>query len=69
MKEGSGGDNLAVRWKLPSGVIEEPIPASRLLVFGLGPPQISQQPTNVAVVEGGSATFTVRLTRAFGASY
>src|SRR5207253_1383477 len=25
-KEGSGGDNLAVRWQLPSGAIEEPIP-------------------------------------------
>ena len=30
MKEHAGGDNLAVRWRLPSGVTEEPIPASRL---------------------------------------
>jgi hypothetical protein len=30
MKENEGGDNLAVRWRLPSGTIEEPIPASRL---------------------------------------
>ena len=31
MKENEGGDNLAVRWRLPSGTIEDPIPASRLL--------------------------------------
>ena len=30
MKEHEGGDNLAVRWQLPSGVMEEPIPVSRL---------------------------------------
>jgi hypothetical protein len=29
-KEGSGGDNLAVRWRLPDGTMEEPIPAGRL---------------------------------------
>jgi hypothetical protein len=27
MKEHGGGDNLAVRWQLPDGTIEEPIPA------------------------------------------
>lgn len=31
MKEGGGGDNLAVRWELPNGTFETPIPASRLL--------------------------------------
>ena len=30
MKEQGGGDNLAVRWQLPGGTIEEPIPGSRL---------------------------------------
>ena len=69
MKEGGGGDNLAVRWQLPNATIEEPIPNNRLQVFGLGPPQITQQPTNVTVVEGGSATFSVQLARAFGATY
>ncbi len=29
-KEGGGGDNLAVRWQLPGGGIEAPIPGSRL---------------------------------------
>jgi len=35
-KEGGGGDNLSVRWQLPDGTIEEPIPNNRLLVYGLG---------------------------------
>ena len=69
MKEGNGGDNLAVRWQLPNATIEEPIPNNRLQVFGLGPPQITQQPANVTVVEGGSATFTVQLARAFATTY
>src|SRR6266571_3099873 len=69
MKEGGGGDNLAVRWQLPNATIEEPIPNNRLQVFGLGPPQITQQPANVTVVEGGSATFSVQLARPFGATY
>jgi Lamin Tail Domain/CotH kinase protein/Putative Ig domain/PA14 domain/Carbohydrate binding domain len=68
-KEGGGGDNLAVRWRLPNGVIEEPIPNNRLLVYGLGPPVISQQPTNFTTVEAGSASFTVRLQRMIGATF
>ncbi|HDS85217.1 MAG TPA: DUF1080 domain-containing protein, partial [Phycisphaerales bacterium] len=32
MKEDVGGDHLAVRWQLPNGVMEEPIPGSRLFV-------------------------------------
>ena len=28
MKEDIGGDHLAVRWQLPNGIVEEPIPAS-----------------------------------------
>src|ERR1051326_3706761 len=69
MKEGSGSDNVAVRWQLPDSTIEEPIPNNRLQVFGLGPPQVAQQPTNLTVIEGGSATFSVQLIRAFGATY
>jgi hypothetical protein len=30
-KEAGGGDNLAVGWQLPSGVLERPIPGSRLM--------------------------------------
>lgn len=68
-KEGGGGDNLAVRWQLPSGVIEEPIPNNRLIVYGLTPPLISQQPINTTVIEGSSASFTVRLQRMLGATF
>ncbi|HLP76569.1 MAG TPA: lamin tail domain-containing protein, partial [Candidatus Paceibacterota bacterium] len=69
MKEGGGGDNLAVRWQLPGGTIEEPIPASRCEPYGFGPPQITSQPTNVTVVEGNLATFNVSLLRTFGSTY
>ncbi|HTG45280.1 MAG TPA: lamin tail domain-containing protein, partial [Verrucomicrobiae bacterium] len=60
MVEGSGGDHLAVRWQLPDGTIEEPIPSERIYVE-LIPPQISQQPRNVTVSEGEPASFTVQL--------
>lgn len=69
MKEGTGGDNLAVRWQLPSGTMEEPIPCSRLLVYGLGMPQFSLQPANVSVAEGGIAQFAAALVRSTGATY
>ena len=69
MKEGGGGDNLAVRWQLPNATFEEPIPGSRLQVYGLGPPQITQQPSDLTVTEGGTATFSVQLARSFGATY
>ena len=39
------------------------------MVFGLGPPEITEQPAPVTVVEGGSATFSVKLARATGATY
>jgi hypothetical protein len=60
MKEHAGGDNLAVRWQLPQGTIEEPIPASRLLPYGIAfsQPVIAQHPADTVAVEGGSATFT-----------
>jgi glucose/arabinose dehydrogenase len=32
-KEGTGGDNLAVGWQLPSGTLERPIPGSRLYPY------------------------------------
>lgn len=69
MKEGWGGDNLAVRWQLPNGTIEEPIPASRCIPYGLGPPIIIRQPTNVTAVEGSMAIFRVELARSLGATY
>jgi hypothetical protein len=69
MKEGGGGDNLAVRWQLPDATWEEPIPGSRLTPFGMAPPQITQQPANTTVMEGDPATFTIGLARMYGVSY
>lgn len=34
LKEGGGGDHLAVGWQLPGGALERPIPGSRLSKFG-----------------------------------
>ncbi len=69
MKEGGGGDNLAVRWQLPNGVIEEPISASTangtyLIPFrGVdAPPGIFRQPAKVSGLEGGTATFSLLVT-------
>ncbi len=73
-KEGTGGDDLAVRWQLPGGGWETsdtnaPIPATRLTPVGLQPPTIAQQPTNVSVVENEFATFAVRALRVAGIGY
>lgn len=68
-KEGGGGDNLAVRWQLPGGAIEEPIPGSRMVPHGLGAPVILSQPLDAATVEGGSASFSVKLDRNLGATF
>lgn len=58
--EGGGSDHLEVRWQLPDGTIEDPIPNSRLIAE-LIPPQISRQPLSIRATEGQSATFTVQL--------
>jgi len=71
-KEGGGGDNLAVRWTLPSGAIEEPIPASRLQPFGMAattPPVITLQPTNVTAIENSPAIFRVGVSNLDVVSY
>ncbi|HMC26800.1 MAG TPA: PA14 domain-containing protein, partial [Verrucomicrobiae bacterium] len=68
-KEGGGGDNLAVGWQLPDTTLERPIPNNRVLIYGLGPPIITQQPANVTVFEGGSASFSVALSHMIGATF
>jgi hypothetical protein len=72
-KEGAGGDNLAVTWQKPGDAVPAngaaPIPGSFLVPYGLGPPAVTGQPTNVAVVEGGAAVFTVKLARYLGATF
>ena len=62
MKQGGGDNHLSVRWQLPSGTVEEPIPPSRLTpsYVPLFPPIIVQQPTNTVVLEGEMAVFRVR---------
>lgn len=63
MKEGGGGDNLAVRWLMPNGVDQAPIVATNLLPFGVSftPPVIARQPANTTAVEGTFASFSVGL--------
>ena len=62
-KEGTGGDNLAVRWLRPDGLDEGPIPATYLMPFGTSftPPIIAQQPTNATVTEGQVAAFEIKV--------
>ncbi len=68
-KEGAGGDNLAVGWQLPDGTYELPMPATRAVPYGLGPPIITQQPQNISVVEGGNAVFTIQIARYLGINF
>ena len=57
-KEGAGGDSIAVRWEVPGGVIEEPIPGHRLDPFvpSTASPGLWLSPTSLAFSadEGGS---------------
>lgn len=48
MKEHVGGDNLAVRWQLPDGTFEEPIPADRFTS-----PRPGQLHTNFRISSAG----------------
>jgi len=58
--DGGGADHISVRWQLPDGTFEDPIPNERVFVE-LIPPQIAQQPRNVTVDEGNPAVFSVQL--------
>jgi hypothetical protein len=69
MKEGGGGDNLCVRWQLPSTVIEAPIPATRLTLFVPTPSTtVSIQATTPAASESGQAKGTFTITRTGGST-
>jgi hypothetical protein len=72
-KEGGGGDNLAVTWQKPGDAAPAdgaaPIPGSNLAPYGLGPPIITVQPANAAVVEYSTAAFTVQLSHVLGAAF
>ena len=76
MQQGTGSDNLAVRWQLPTGTNEEPLaavsPAGTWLIpysgidTALG---IYQQPTNLTVSDGLDAVFAILVTNAAPVSY
>jgi len=63
MKEGGGGDNLAVRWLRPDGADEGPIPGKYLLPWGVvfKAPSIVRQPQPTSTVEGRLARFDIVL--------
>ncbi|MCC7375888.1 MAG: lamin tail domain-containing protein [Verrucomicrobiales bacterium] len=71
MKEGGGGDNLAVRWLMPNGVDQAPIVGTNLLPFGISftSPVISRQPSSTSAVEGDVARFSVELSTVGPANY
>ncbi len=58
--DGGGADHISVRWQLPDGTLEDPIPNERVYVE-LIPPVILQQPRNVTVDEGNPASFSFQL--------
>jgi hypothetical protein len=59
--DGTGGDHIMVRWQLPSGTIESPIPQTRLYPPGSSftAPEIVVQPKSLSRYEGESAAFEV----------
>jgi len=76
MQEGSGGDNLCVRWQMPGGIFEEPLTASSPAGTRLIPctgvnsaPGFFVQPTNTTVTEGLSATFFLLATNQSSMTY
>ena len=76
MEEYGGGDNLAVRWKLPNGTFEEPMTAStaagtRLIPFtGVNTlPGFFVQPTNTSVLESSNASFALLVTNQSAMTY
>jgi len=76
MQEGSGGDNLAVRWQMPDGSFEEPLmatsPAGTLLIPYDGVdllPGIYTQTGNTNAVEGTDVRFSVLVTNRSSVTY
>jgi GH35 family endo-1,4-beta-xylanase len=59
-KEGAGNDHLAVGWELPSGVLERPIPASRLMPLL---PEIRLFTNSLAAHESTNAPATLNVVR------
>src|SRR5437016_3859331 len=65
-------DCVSVGWKLPDGTLEQPIPAARLVPFGMAavsPPSFTKQPTNLTVLENSPAIFRVGVSNLDVAKY
>ncbi|MGA2862971.1 MAG: lamin tail domain-containing protein [Verrucomicrobiota bacterium] len=76
MQQGTGNDNLAVRWQLPNGTNEEPLAAWSAAGTRLVPctgldslPGLYLQPTNLTVSDGYDALFAVLATNQSALSY
>ncbi len=72
MKEGGGGDNLAVRWQMPNGVVEAPLAAAHVVPPGgpSVPPQLAAQTaTNLTVTEGDRVDLWVSVSNLWPVSY
>lgn len=77
MRQGYGGDNFSLRWILPDGTIEEPIPglgtnsATRVVPCSglVTPPGIYEQTTNGTVMEGVPMRFQVLSTNRAPVAY
>jgi hypothetical protein len=65
-KEGQGGDNIAVGWRLPDGTLERPIPGARLspYLISVDPPTLVHAPEDVTVAEGETIEIRVVVTGA-----
>jgi hypothetical protein len=69
VKEGGGGDNLAISWQTPGGPVpvNGNLPTGGFILAALADPvgaviTITQQPANTNVLAGQTATFVVRAT-------
>jgi regulation of enolase protein 1 (concanavalin A-like superfamily) len=76
MQQGTGGENLSVRWQLPNGAFEGPMTADSaagtLLIPCNGvntPPGIFAQSTNISVVENQAVTYSLLVTNGAAVSY
>lgn len=61
MKEASGGDNLAVGWRLPSGTLQRPIPGNFLSPWDPNPPAAPLQAEAGLDTQVGSSWKTITL--------
>src|SRR4030095_632287 len=71
-KAGNGDDSFAVGWKMPAGILEQPMPVSRLRPFGMpgtNAPIFTSSPTNLTVVENSPATFRVGVSNLNAVTY